>query len=181
MHYQLSPNKKILNFQEINIMKKTTLKFLTGISFLLVFFVLTNAANAQNTRKARGVRYTKANVEQVIKRVEERTDKFVKRFDEALDDSRLNGTKREDNLAHRSRQLENATDELRREFDRRDSWIENKNEVRSCLNIATDINKTMKARNYGRETETMWTKLVYELNTLAKVYNLPTIGSRSYR
>lgn len=162
-------------------MKNTFLKLFAGISVMLVVFILADAANAQRTRKARGKTYTKAQVEQVIKRVEEKTDHFVKRFDEALDDSRLNNTEREDNLAHRSRQLENATDELRREFDRRDNWIENKDEVRKCLNIATDINKTIRARNYGRETETMWTRLVYELNTLAKIYKLPNVGSRSYK
>lgn len=69
---------KYLNLQEINKMKDTILKFITGISFLLVFFVLVDAANAQNTRKARGKRYTKTNVEQIIKRVEDKTDDFVK-------------------------------------------------------------------------------------------------------
>ena len=162
-------------------MKNTTLKVLTVISALIVVFALTDSADAQNARNARGTRYTKANVEQIIRRVEERTDDFVKRFDEALDDSRLNGTRREDNLDRRARDLESATDELRREFDRRDRWFENKNEVRSCLNIASDINKTMRARRYGRETEVMWNKLVYELNTLAKIYNLPNVGSRGYR
>lgn len=49
--------------------------------------------------------------------------------------------------------LEGATDELSREFDRRDAWVENKEEVRKCLNIATDIDRNMKNYNFGAATE----------------------------
>lgn len=161
-------------------MNKKFLKLFTGLAALIMVLVLADAGFAQ--RRARGRNYTKAQVENIIGRVEERVDNFVGRIDNALDNNkRLDGTQREDNINDRARDLEKATDELRREFDRNDAWIENKDEVRQCLNIAGDINAVMKRRKFNRETEANWERVRYELNTLAKVYNLPNVGSNTYR
>lgn len=124
--------------------------------------------------------YTKAEVDRIINRAETQSDIFVKTFDRALDKSRLNGSAREDYLNKRAKDLEKQLDELRREFDRRDLWIENKDEVRRCLNIATDINVAMKNRKFGYGVEAQWILLRKELNALAKAYNLPLVGSAAY-
>jgi hypothetical protein len=151
-----------------------------GLSAVFLVLIMADFSNAQPARKARGKKYTKADVGRVIKRVEERMDNFLDNFDKSLDNSNLDGTEREDRLMDKAKRLERATDELRREFDRRDAWIENKAEVRSCLNLATDINRTMKNRRFGAKTEGNWNRLRYELNTLAKIYNLPEVGSSAY-
>lgn len=160
-------------------MNKNFLKLLTGLAAVLLILISANVSNAQ--RRGRDRNYTKAQVDRLIKNVEERTDRFVSEFDRALDRSRLNGTKREDNLNEKARNLESGTDELRREFDRRDSWIENKDEVRRCLNIAADINVVMQRRKLGGAAENNWANVRSELNALAAAYNLPGIGSGAYR
>lgn len=147
--------------------------------FAAIVLVCADSASAQR-REGRGKKFSKAQVEAVINRVEDRIDKFVEHFDDSLDNSRLDDTKREDWLMKRAKDLEKASDELRREFDRRDSWSENKNEVRSCLNIATDIDKNMRERKYSRDTETIWERVRFELNTLADIYNLPKVGAKAY-
>ena len=141
--------------------------------------LLPSMAEAQR-REARGRLHTKADVDRIIKRVEDRSDKFEKDFDKALDRSRLNNTRREDQLNDYAEDLEKATDELRREFDRRDAWAENKPEVRKCLEIATKLNVAMRNRRLGPKVESTWSALRYELNTLADVYNLPAVGSSQY-
>ena len=158
--------------------KNNLAKITVGLSALILVLLITDTGNAQR-RNARGKKYTKGQVSNVIKRVETRTDNFIDNFDEALDNSDLDGTEREDNLMKKARKLESATDELRREFDKSDTWIENRAEVRACLNHASDINRTMTNRRYGPKTEINWAKLRYELNTLAKIYNLPVVGSRA--
>jgi hypothetical protein len=127
------------------------------------------------------IAYNKVVVDDIIKRVEERVDRFVDQFDAGLDRSALDGSDREDWLNKRAKDLEVATDELRREYDRRDTWQENKNEVRKCLNIATDINKTMIGRKMGPATEANWANVRAELNALAKAYGLPAVGSAVYK
>lgn len=161
-------------------MRKNLLKILVGFSAILMILTMADVSNAQHRRESRNRMMSKAQVKNVINRVETRVDNFVRHYDRSLDNSRLNGTNREDWLNGRARQLESATDELAREFQRRDAWIENKDEVRRCLNIAHDINKSMKNRRLSRDTENIWANVRYELNTLADVYNLPRVGSNAY-
>ena len=129
-------------------------------------------ANVQQARRA--------NLDRIITRVEQRVDRFTSQFNDSLDNSRLNGTRREDNLNKRARDLESATDELRREFDRNDSKRENRAEVQRCLDIASDINVAMRNRKLSRATENNWANVRAELNALASAYNLPAIGG-AYR
>lgn len=157
-------------------MKKNLFNLFGILSVVMAVLVFAGVSNAQTgPRVARGKVYTKAEVNQIINNLETRLDKFKNDFDTSLDHSRLNGTNREDYLNKRAKDLEHATDELRSEFDKRDAWIENKDQVRKCLNIAQDINKAMKNRKLGGATENNWSAVRYELNTLAKIYNLPTV------
>jgi hypothetical protein len=157
------------------------LKMFVGLAAVVMILTFADVSNAQRRRESRGRGMTKAQVKVVINRVEDRVDNFVKNYDKSLDRSRLDGTSREDWLMKRAKDLEGATDELAREFDRRDAWIENKEEVRRALNIASDIDRNMKNYRYGAATESNWAKVRYELNTLADIYNLPKVGSSTYR
>jgi hypothetical protein len=163
-------------FQQIGviIMRKILTSAIFTLAALFSVLVLADNADAQYRRAS----YTKRDVDRIINRVEQRVDVFVRQFDASLDRSRLDGSRREDVLNSRARALESATDELRRDFDRRDRWIENRDEVQRCLNIASDIQVAMRNRRLGRATENNWRNVQYELNTLARVYNLPAIGGR---
>lgn len=162
-------------------MKKYFVNLCVGMAAVLMVLTFADVSNAQRRRESRGKLRTKAEVKVIIDRVEDRVDNFVDNYDKSLDRSRLDGTSREDWLNKRAKDLERATDELSREFQRRDAWIENKDEVRKCLNIATDIDKNMKNYNFGAKTEGNWARVRYELNTLADVYNLPKVGSSVYK
>lgn len=137
-----------------------------------IMFVTSENADAQRRRGG----LNRNQVDRIIRQVEQRTDAFVSIFDRSLDNSRLNGTKREDRLNERARDLESATDELRREFDRNDSLQENRNEVQNCLRIASGINNVIRRRNLGGATEQTWAQVRRELNALARVYNLQGLG-----
>lgn len=162
-------------------MKKNLLKICVGLAAVLMLLTLTSESSAQRRRESRNRMMSKAQVKQVINRVEDRVDNFVDNYDKSLDRSRLNGSSREDWLMKRARDLEAATDELAREFQRRDAWIENKDEVRRCLNIASDINRNLRNYRFGAGTEANWSRVRFELNTLADIYNLPKVGANAYR
>jgi hypothetical protein len=142
----------------------------------LAALTLVAATAVQAQRRA----YTKAQVDAIIHNAESRSDEFVRTFDRSLDRSRLDGSDREDQLNRRAQDLERAFDDLRHDFDRRESYWDTRDEARKCLNIATDINVAMRNNRFGEHTERAWTVLRNELNTLARVYNLPFIGSRAY-
>lgn len=160
-------------------MKITSLKIAAGTLAILTILFAAGSASAQ-PRESRGRMLTKAQVKVIVDRVEDRVDNFVKRLDKSLDHSRLNGTDREDWINRRAKDLEKATDELRREFDRNDAWAENRDEVRACLNIASDIDRNMRRYKFGEAAESNWARVRYELNSLADVYNLPRVAAMAY-
>ncbi len=163
-------------------MNQKILKSLIGIAaVLMIFTMFDTTANAQRRREVRGRGLTKAQVKVIVNRVEDRVDNFVKNYDSSLDRSRLDGSSREDWLNKRAKDLESATDELSREFDRRDAWAENREEVRRCLNIATDIDRNMRNYRFGSVTESNWGRVRFELNSLADVYNIPRVGAAVYK
>ena len=158
-----------------------TRKFFLSLAATCAILLLSVPAEAQRRRRPPAARgYTKDHVNQIIKRVEERSDRFVKLFDKALDRSRLDDTNREDQLNKMARDLEKGLDDLRSEFDRKENYVETRSEVRRCLDLATDINVAMRNRRLGGETERQWALLRNELNTLADVYGLPFVGSPQY-
>jgi len=125
--------------------------------------------------------YSQQQVEDLLERIEERTDAFSNQLNKSLDKSRLDGTKTEDNFAARASELESATDELRREFDHNDSRGENRPEAEKILITATTVDRLMRSRNFGGQTESTWTTLRAELNILARLYGLQAVGSKNYR
>lgn len=161
-------------------MSVTFFRAFTSLFVVAVLFALAQDANGQRRRESRGRGLNKAQVKVIIDRVEDRVDNFRKNLDKSLDRSSLNGTDREDWINARSNDLEKATDELRREFDRRDAWAENRDEVRRCINIATDIDRNMKRYRFGAVTESNWARVRFELNSLADVYNIPRVGAAAY-
>ncbi len=161
-------------------MKNNLLKIGAVCMAMFIVLLLADTGNAQ-TRRSRGRSISQQQMEQLLENIEERTDAFSNQLNKSLDRSRLDGSRTEDNIADRAKDLENATDELRREFDHRDSRGENKPEARKIINSATVINRIMVRRNFSRQAENSWIRLRNELNVLAGLYGLPRVGSRSYR
>lgn len=132
--------------------------------------ILTAPVSAQG--RFRGRSYTKADVDRIIKRCEERSDAFTRMIDKNLDRSRLNGTRREDNINDQVKDLEKALDELRREFDRRDTWRETRREVESVLRESDEINALMKNARFNASVEREWQLVKADLNKLAGIYEV---------
>jgi archaellum component FlaC len=160
-------------------MKNNLSKLFAGLAAFLMIAALADINYAQ--RRVRRAVYSQQQVEQLLERIEERTDAFSNQLNKSLDRSRLDGSRAEDNIAERVSELENATDELRREYDHNDTRGENRPEAQKILNTATEVNRIMNIRNFSRQAENSWINLRTELNTLARVYGLPAVGAKSYR
>ena len=155
---------------------------IAGITLSLLFsFVLLSTVSAEaqwrdgRRNDRRWGSTNKRAVENLIRRVEQRTDVFVRQFDRALDNSRTDGTLREDRLNELARQLETSTDELRREFDRGDSLAENRDEVQRVMNIASRIDQAVRRSRGNSAARNTWRNLRVELNALARVYNVRAV------
>ena len=144
----------------------------TKMLLVLVLGLLALPIAAQNRRGPRGRVYTKSDVNELIKVAENRSDRFIKLFDKALDKSALDGSEREDRINERAKDFEKAMDHLRKEFDKKESYIETKPEMRRVLEVGREINEVMLRRNLRADVESEWIALRRELNVLASVYYL---------
>ncbi len=160
-------------------MRNNLMKVFAVFAAMFVVLLIADTGNAQ-IRRSRGSAVSKQQLEQLLERIEERSDHFSNRLNKSLDRSRLDGSKTEDRITDRAKDLENATDELRREFDHHDTKSENKPEARKVLTAATVVNRIMIRRKFSREAESSWLNLRNEINALARIYGLPAVGSGAY-
>lgn len=157
-------------------MKNNQLKIFAAFAALFVV-LLSAATSSAQARRWRGVTVSKQQVEQLLERIEERTDHFSNQLNKSLDRSRLDGGSAEDRIADRAKDLENASDELRREFDFGDTRGETRQNARKVVNAATVVNRIIVRRRFSQQAETSWNRLRAEINTLARIYGLPAVGA----
>jgi hypothetical protein len=154
---------------------RMVLKFFSlAVATLGVLLCLSSVREARAQGNYRGEHYTKADVERIIKRVEERSDAFRKVVDRTLDRSVLNGTNREDNINQQVKELENAIDKLRHDFDRAQTWEESRSQVQQVMNEADEVNAIVRRGRWrrGGPVKSEWALVRADLNKLAGVYNL---------
>lgn len=137
-----------------------------------VAFLTTTMVVAQGTHK--GNFYTKADVERIVKRVEERSDAFRQVVDRSLDRGALDGTNREDNINRQVKELETAIDQLRKDFDRAQTWEETRSQVQRVMNEADEVNAIVRRGRWrrGGPVKAEWALVRTDLNKLAGIYNL---------
>ncbi|HEY6659910.1 MAG TPA: hypothetical protein VI031_02165 [Pyrinomonadaceae bacterium] len=108
-------------------------------------------------------------VQQVMKQLKKDTEKFRKSLESSLDKSRLDGTKREDNINDFMKDYEKATDRL---YDR---FKDNKSvaaDVEAVLDGAAQIDQFMTRHSPTGRAERDWTAVRQDLRRLAEAYNV---------
>ncbi len=148
------------------------------ISITMIFIFVTGClllTTAFGQGRARGRFYTKAEVDNIINRVETNSDKLKETVDKSLDRSVLDGSNREDNFNEQVKELEKALDDLRDDFDRRQRWIESRSQVTDVLREADEVGRIVRKPVFGSKVHKQWVKVRTDLNTLAGVYNLPRL------
>ena len=115
-------------------------------------------------------RVSDAQVDTLLRRIETKSDTFRTSLDAALDRSRYNETRREENVNEFVKDYENSTDALRRKIGDRTSVD---GDVANLLVRAARIDDFMR-RNLRRETVAQrdWRTLRSELNLLSNYYGL---------
>lgn len=134
-----------------------------------------NNRNDRNDYRRYEQRYAKRDVSEIIRRVEEDSNRFRQDLDRDLDRSRLDGSKREDRINDEVRRFEDSLDRLRREFDRNDSWWESRNNVQVALDSARPVATRLRNNSFSSNVQNQWRTLRRDLNKLAFAYNLPQV------
>ena len=116
-------------------------------------------------------RITDKEVEELIHRIERQSDTFRHSLDSALDHSRLNNTRREDDINAFVKEFYKETKRLHDNFDHHKSTA---NDVRTVLDRAAQIDQFMRRNRLrnDREAQRDWAQLRVLLDELAGVYNV---------
>ena len=114
-------------------------------------------------------RITDREVDLVIKRVEQNSDRFRTTLNTALDRSRYNSTRAEDNINAFVRDFEQATDQLRSRFDSRQSVDA---DVQQVLERAASIDTFMRNNRLTNRAQNEWSVLRSDLTALADAYGV---------
>lgn len=154
-------------------MRRSLFSFVTVLAVCSI--ALPSASLAQRRGPYRDGGYTRADVNSLIRRVEESSDAFVKIFDDALDKSTMDGSRKEDRLNDRAKDLEKQLDQVREEFDRREDYRDVRENVSKALSAAEAINKAVRNRRLNYQVQRQWGLLRSELNRLGRVYNLRSL------
>ena len=108
-------------------------------------------------------------VEDIIHRVERQSDRFRSSLDAALDKSRFNGSRREDDINAFVKEFYSETKRLHDHFDNHKSTGA---DVESVLDRAARINDFMRRYRLTSRAQNDWSTLRANLDELARVYNV---------
>lgn len=108
-------------------------------------------------------------VRQLITRIEQRAFTFNQSVDAALDRSRIDGTRREDNINQLIRDFQDSVDRLETRSNQRQAVAA---DVQEVLNRANWINDFMLRTRLSGRAQTDWAALRTDLNELARIYNV---------
>ena len=117
-------------------------------------------------------------MESLMKRIEDSSDRFRKSFDHSLDKSHIGG-KDKDHMKDVVKEFENATDHLKDHFSKKNSAV---GDVEEVLNRAAQIDEFMARDIFDSRAKDDWMNLRANLDELARAYNVSwNWGGRHYR
>src|SRR5436190_16311975 len=144
------------------------------------------------------VTFTKAQVADRIRKVEDGVDEFRKwsenrgeqgktqaqgaqssgrtRGRTATESQKEGAREKKDELDDALSDLNRSTNRLRRKFDPTDKWMETRPQVEKVLDDARRINQVLVRGKYGTQAERYWSVLRAGINDLARCYNLTPLG-----
>lgn len=148
--------------------------------------------------------FSKAQVADRIRKVEDGVDEFQKYLSNRGEDAKNRadsaqssgattrrqsansantGTRRnqakqtKDDLEDAMDDLNRSTNRLRRKFDPTSNYLETKAQMEQVMDSARRVNQVMTKGNYGTQAERYWAALRANINDLARCYNLTPMGA----
>lgn len=114
-------------------------------------------------------RLSDKDVERMLRRIEQQSDRFRSSLDSALDKSRFNGTNREDDINSFIKDFYEQTKHLRNRFDKHQSTSP---DVEAVLDRAARIDDFMRRNRLSSKAQDDWSTLKSNLDELASAYNV---------
>ena len=141
--------------------------FVVSVLCVCSALLLTTTTNAQVVGQP--YRINDKEVEKIIRRIEQQSDRFRSSLDSALDKSRFNGTRREDDINSFIKDFYEQTKRLRHQFDSHKSAAP---DVQAVLERAARIDEFMSRNRLSGKAHDDWSTVKTYLDELASAYNV---------
>jgi hypothetical protein len=156
-----------------------TLKFSIFAAAILAL-ALPAAASAQWGRNDRGGygRYDDRGLRDSVQRLDRLSKDFERDMDRALDHSRANGSRREDQINNQIHQFRDAVGDLKSRVGNGRDLNRSENEARRVLQEADQIDRVAR-RGFDGRTNSQWSQIQQELRYISNVYGFGYGGGYS--
>ena len=141
------------------------------LSILVLSLCVTAAAAVADAQGRYANVYTRIDVDNFIRNLENSSDAFSRDFK-----SRGGTSSNERRIVDR---FENAVDRLRSRFNSSNSWWTSRNDVQGMMTQARQVNIMMNNERFARPLERQWRDLRRDINKLADTYELPDLGGQN--
>ena len=108
----------------------------------------------------------------LARRIEDRSRSFQRNLDRALDRSRIDDTRREDNINELAREFRNAADRFRNVAGDSNDLYRSQDEARTLIQFANRIENRLRRVRLDSRTANDWYQIRADLRTVADIYRL---------
>lgn len=154
-------------------------KLVTFITLAVMVMGLSIVASAQgrNNRNNRGNNngyYGNTNLNSTIRNLRDHADRFQDVLDRELDQSRYDGTQREDRLNDLAKNFKEAAHRLDDEYDNARDHNQSRDEVSHLLSTGHHLGNALRQSRAARNSniQTYWRSIESDLSIIARAYNI---------
>lgn len=152
----------------MEVSKMVSRKFVSG-ALIAALMITSIGSGLSVSAQQRAYRVSEQEVDQLLRRIEQGSIRFRQSLYTALNQTRIDGTRQEDNINDFVRNFETSTATLRDRFRQRRDVATDVSEV---LNRAASIDRFMVRHNLAATAERDWADLRSDLDVLARYYTV---------
>jgi hypothetical protein len=125
--------------------------------------------NRNNDRYGNGS--SNRNLRATVVNLKNRSERFERTLDRALDRSRYDERRREDNLNELAERFKDAANDLEDEYDNRRDYRDSADEARRVLQYGSQLDRAVSRLRLDRSVQREWSQIRRDLQTLSSAYN----------
>jgi len=131
-------------------------------------------------RNGRMSDYERRQLRDLSRRIDDRSRDLQRDVDHLLDNSRYNGSNREDRINNEARDLRNAAARFRNVAGDNDRLDRSRDEARELLQSASQFSRMLNRLRLDGRTSNDWNQIRSDLRVVANIYNLRFNDDRGY-
>jgi hypothetical protein len=124
--------------------------------------------------------YERRQLRDLARRIDDRSRDLQRDVDHLLDNSRYNGSNREDRINNEARDLRNAASRFRNVAGDNDRLDRSRDEARELLQSASQFSRMLNRLRLDGRTSNDWNQIRSDLRAVANIYNLRFNDDRGY-